>query len=133
MRRRDHSLARLWPGLTKLLPLDTPQGRHDLLCVSTPGFFRLVQSMPSQRLESWRLWLMQTAYERQSFIDDPMRAVQLARDIYRAKGYSAQWIARKLGGALVREELTVSEKAKTDKNYLLFMAELSKNIQPLWQ
>jgi hypothetical protein len=133
IRRRDHSLARLWPDLTKLLPLDTPRGRHELLCVNTLGFFRLAQSMPNKQVETWRLWLAQTAWERTRFIDDPMRAVQLARDLYKAKGHSDRWIAQKISGALLREELAASEKEKTDKDYLLFMAELSKNIQPVWQ
>ena len=64
LRRRDHSLAQLWPTLVNLLPLNTPQGKHDLLCINTLGFFRLVQSMPNKQVEHWRLWLAQTAYER---------------------------------------------------------------------
>jgi transcriptional regulator with XRE-family HTH domain len=61
LRRRDHSLAAVWPQLTRLLPLDTPQGPHQCLCVNTTGLFRLIQSLPTKRAEPWRLWLAQEA------------------------------------------------------------------------
>ncbi|GBR73929.1 hypothetical protein NO1_1193 [Candidatus Termititenax aidoneus] len=133
MRHRDPSLARLWPDLTKLLPLDTTQGVRDLLCVNTLGFFRLVQSMPNKQVESWRLWLAQTAYEQMRFVEDPMRAVQLAKDLYKAKGYAEDWIVQKISGALLAKEKNTTEKEKMDEDFLLFMSELTKNIQPVWQ
>jgi hypothetical protein len=133
MRHRDPGLARLWRDLTKLLPLDTTQGVHDLLCVNTLGFFRLVQSMPNKQVETWRLWLAQMAHERMCFIEDPLRAVRLAKDLYKAKGYSDKWIAQKISGVLTAAEKSTTEKEKMDEDYLLFMAELSKNIQPVWQ
>ena len=63
IRRRDHALARLWPRLTRLLPLSTSQGQRELLCITALGFFRLVQSMPNKQAEIWRLWLAQTGRE----------------------------------------------------------------------
>jgi len=132
LRRRDHSLARIWPTLVKLLPLETPQGKHKLLCINTLGFFRLIQSMPNKQVEHWRLWLAQTAYERICEIENPARAIQRVKEIYRMKGLSEQQIVQKISEVLAQKTSDIETTESGEKEFAHFTAELNKLIQPVW-
>jgi transcriptional regulator with XRE-family HTH domain len=133
IRRRDHSLARLWPNLVKLLPLETSQGKHKLLCINTVGFFRLIQSMPNKQVEHWRLWLAQVAYERVCEIENPLRAIQRIKDIYKAKGFSESQIVQKISETLSSSTLENIEPEAGEREFALFMEELGKKTPPIWQ
>jgi DNA-damage-inducible protein D len=77
-----------------------------LACVSTKGALRLVQSIPSKKAEPFKQWLAKVGYERVQEINDPELAGKRMKEIYGAKGYSDEWIEKRVRGINIRNELT---------------------------
>ena len=75
-------------------------------CANTETLFRLVQSIPSPKAEPFKLWLAQVGYERVQEIQDPELAQERMKTLYEQKGYSKQWIDKRLRGIAVRQDLT---------------------------
>jgi len=73
--------------------------------------------------------LAQVGYERIQEIEDPELAQKRMKEIYKAKGYSDNWIEKRVRGIAIRDELTDEWKkrdVKTDKEYAILTAEISK-------
>ena len=68
--------------------------------------FRLVQSIPSPRVEPIKSWIAKVASERIDETIDPEISINRAIDIYRRKGYSEEWINQRLQGKKERKKLT---------------------------
>ncbi|CAC9534888.1 Prophage antirepressor [uncultured Gammaproteobacteria bacterium] len=60
--------------------------------------FRLIQSIPSKKAEPFKLWLAQVGKERLDEIENPELAQQRIKAIYEQKGYSKDWIDKRLRG-----------------------------------
>ena len=56
--------------------------------LDTKGILRLIQSIPSPKAEPFKVWLATVGAERLDTVADPSKAITLARDLYKAKGYS---------------------------------------------
>lgn len=98
-------------------------------CANTEGIFRLIQSIPSPKAETFKLWLAKVGYDRVKEIEDPELATKRTRELYKAKGYSDGWIEKRIRGIAIREELTDEwEKrgAKEQIEYSILTAEISK-------
>ena len=90
---------------------------------------RLIQSIPSPKAEPFKQWLAQVGAERIAEIENPELAQARIRATYKAKGYSDQWIDKRIRGILVRDELTNEWKhrgVKEGKEYAILTAEISK-------
>lgn len=74
--------------------------------LDTKGILRLIESVPSQKAEPFKLWLAQMGKERIDEIFDPEIAINRAIDYYRSRGYSDKWIEARLKGILDRKKLT---------------------------
>ncbi len=100
MRRRDLSLAEALKGGAICPPLglefDTAGGRQLLQCWNTEGIFRLIQSIPSPKAEPFKRWLARVGYERIQEIEDPELGTKRTRALYKAKGYSDDWIEKRM-------------------------------------
>ncbi len=59
-----------------------------MLYANTEGIFRIIQSIPSPKAETFKRWLAKGGYERVQEIEDPELATKRTKAIYRAKGYS---------------------------------------------
>lgn len=70
------------------------------------GIFRIIQSIPSPKAEPFKQWLAQVGQERIEEIQDPERTIVRAKKIYEQKGYSGDWIAKRMRGINVRNSLT---------------------------
>ena len=70
------------------------------------GIFRLIESVPSQKAEPFKLWLASLGKERIDEIFDPEIAINRAIDYYRNKGFDDRWIEARLKGILDRKKLT---------------------------
>lgn len=68
--------------------------------------FRLVQSIPSPKVEPIKIWIAQVASERIDEMIDPEISIDRAIDMYRRKGYSEEWINQRLQGKKERKKLT---------------------------
>jgi len=129
MRRRDEGFAQGWGQIATLLPIQTRGGIQNLSCVSTKGAFRLIQSIPSPKAEPFKQWLAQVGYDRVQEIENPELAQKRMREIYKAKGYSDDWIEKRVRGITIRDELTDEwgkRGVKTEKEYAILTAEISK-------
>ncbi len=86
--------------------------------LDTKGILRLIESVPSQKAEPFKLWLAQMGKERIDEIFDPEIAMNRVIDYYRSKGYSDKWIEARLKGILDRKKLTdVWKENGITKNY----------------
>ena len=98
-------------------------------CANTETLFRIVQSIPSKNAEPFKRWLAKVGYERIQEIEDPELAQKRMKGIYRQKGYSEEWIEKRVRGISVRDELTDEWKRRgliTDREYSILTAEISK-------
>ena len=75
-------------------------------CSNTKNLFRIIQSLPSPKAEPFKQWLAQVGYERVQEIENPELAQKRMKEIYKAKGYSEDWIEKRVRGIAVRNELT---------------------------
>ena len=97
--------------------------------VNTENAFRIIQSIPSSKAEPFKRWLAKVGYERIQEIEDPELATKRTRALYQAKGYSTDWIEKRMRGIAIREELTdewKSRGAKEQIEYSILTAEISK-------
>ncbi len=114
-------------GQLKLVAEDDKLRETD--CANTKNMFRIIQSIPSPKVESLKQWLAQVGYERIQEIENPEIAQTRMREIYKAKGYSNEWIEKRMRGISVRDELTGEwEKrgVKTSREYAILTSEISK-------
>jgi len=79
---------------------------YDTDCADTEGMFRIIQSIPSPKAEPFKRWLAEVGAERLDEIENPELAAERLRQIYRVKGYSDDWIERRLQSIVTRNELT---------------------------
>lgn len=95
----------------------------------TEQLLRLIQSIPSPKAEPFKQWLAQVGAERIAEIENPELAQARIRVTYKAKGYSDEWIEKRIRGILVRDELPNEWKqrgVKEGKEYAILTAEISK-------
>jgi DNA-damage-inducible protein D len=111
----------------KLIAPDGKSRKTD--CANTEGIFRIIQSIPSPKAEPFKRWLAKVGYERVQEIEDPELATKRTRTLYKAKGYSDDWIEKRMRGIAIREELTDEWKereVKREKEYAILTAEIAK-------
>jgi DNA-damage-inducible protein D len=70
------------------------------------AILRLIQSIPSSKVEPLRLWLAQVGEERLEEIEHPEAALERVRAMYRAQGHDEAWIEERIKNDLIRNELT---------------------------
>ena len=80
--------------------------------MTTEQILRLIQSIPSKKVEPLKLWLAQVGKERIDEAYDPEIAINRALDTYRKKGYSEEWINQRLKTIDIRKEFTDELKEK---------------------
>ena len=129
MRRRDPELSKGYDQISIALDIKTKGGVQKMNCANTEGIFRIIQSIPSPKAEPFKRWLASVGYERIQEIEDPERATKRTRELYKAKGYSDDWIEKRMRGIAIREELTGEwnkRGVKQGKEYSILTAEISK-------
>ncbi len=135
MKQRDQELAKLTDqGEVQFVPplmleIETAGGKQKMYCWNTEGIFRLIQSIPSPKAEPFKRWLAKVGYERVQEIEDPELATKRTRILYKLKGYSDDWIEKRMRGIAIREELTdewQKRGAREQRDYEILTAEISK-------
>lgn len=129
MLNRDEELAKGWVQIEHPLLIDTAGGKQKIKCANTEGLFRIIQSIPSPKAEPFKRWLAKVGYERVQEIENPELATKRTRTLYKLKGYSDDWIEKRMRGIAIREELTdewQKRGAKEQKDYEILTAEISK-------
>ena len=98
-------------------------------CANTEGLFRIIQAIPSPKAEPFKLWLAKVGYERVQEIEDPKLAQKRMKELYRQKGYSDEWIEKRVRGIVIRQELTDEWKERgvtQEKDFAILTNEISK-------
>lgn len=95
----------------------------------TETLLRIIQSIPSSKAEPFKRWLAKVGYERLEEIENPELASKRTREIYKTKGYSDEWIEKRMRSIAIRDELTDEWKKRGVKErieYAILTAEISK-------
>src|SRR3989344_5311036 len=98
-------------------------------CAPVKTMFRLIQSIPSPKAEPFKQWLAQVGYDRVQEIDNPELAQKRMKELYKAKGYSDDWIEKRVRGIAIRDELTDEWKKRgveEKREFAILTAEISK-------
>ncbi len=130
MRQRDPQLNANWGTICTPLEMIAADGKkRKVRSSNVEGLLRIIQSVPSPKAEPFKLWLAKVGYERLEEIENPELAQTRMRALYKAKGYSDEWIEKRVRGIAVRDELTSEWKkrgVKEGKEYFILTAEISK-------
>ncbi len=122
----DLQLSPIWVQLK----LESADGKkYDTDCVNTKDALRLIQSIPSKKAEPFKMWLAEVGKERLDEIENPELAQERMKIIYEQKGYSKDWIDKRLRGIAIRQNLTDEWKDRGlhhEKDYAILTAEISK-------
>jgi len=112
------------------LKLPSSDGKmYETDCANTKDIFRIIQSIPSPKAEPFKQWLAQVGFERVQEIENPELAQKRMKEIYQAKGYSENWIEKRVRGIAVRQELTDEWKKRgvqESKEFAILTNEISK-------
>ena len=98
-------------------------------CANIKSLFRIIQSIPSPKAEPFKQWLAEVGYQRVQEIENPELAQKRMRELYKAKGYSDDWIEKRIRGIAIRDELTDEWRKRgvlEERDYAILTAEISK-------
>lgn len=130
LRKRDVELGNyLGTNCPQVAMVNKSGVKRKTLAGTNQDLLRLIQSIPSPKAEPFKQWLAKVGAERIAEIENPELAQSRIREIYKAKGYSNEWIEKRIRGILVRDELTNEWKqrgVKEGKEYSILTAEISK-------
>jgi DNA-damage-inducible protein D len=96
-------------------------------CANTETMFRIIQSIPSPKVEPFKQWLARVGYERLEEIENPELSMERMQALYEKKGYPKEWIDKRMRGIAVRQDLTGEWKnrgAKTNLEYAILTNEI---------
>ncbi len=112
------------------LKMKAPDGKMRLTDVANiQGIFRIIQSVPSPKVEPFKIWLAEIGKERIDEIIDPELTIDRALETYLKKGYSREWINQRLQSIQVWKELTDTWQdhgVKAGKEYAILTNEITK-------
>ena len=121
LRKRDKELQTYIGTNCPQVEMLTETGKYrNTLAGNIEHCFRLIQAIPSPKAEPFKVWLAQVGRERLEEIQDPEGAIVRAKNIYTAKGYEDDWIAKRMRGINIRNTLTDEWKDRGAKEGLEF-------------
>ncbi len=122
----ENEFVRFWHKL-KLEGKDGKKYASD--CANTEGVFRILMSVPSPKAEPFKLWLASLGKQAIEEVENPELLTDRQADIYRAKGYSEEWITRRVQTIETRKALTdewQQRGVKDNKDYAVLTATIAK-------
>jgi DNA-damage-inducible protein D len=114
-------------GQLKMQSADGKNYKTD--AANTEGVLRIIMSIPSPKAEPFKLWLAQVGKERIEEIENPEIGFERLKEIYKAKGYSDEWIDARLKSIDARKQLTDEWKGRGVQEgleYSILTSEISK-------
>jgi DNA-damage-inducible protein D len=126
LKKRENQLYTVCVKL-KLMGLDGRSRPSD--CANTEGVLRIVMSVPSPKAEPLKLWLAQTGKQAIDEANDPELLTERQAELYRVKGYTEEWIGRRVQTIETRKELTDEWKnrgVKEGQEYSILTATIAK-------
>ncbi|MHB1197338.1 MAG: BRO family protein [Lutibacter sp.] len=104
--------SQLYEDIVQLKFVSADGKKYATDCLNTAQLFRLIQSIPSPKAESFKIWLAQVGSERLNEMQDPELSIDRALENYLQLGYSENWINQRLKSIEIRKELTNEWKSK---------------------
>jgi DNA-damage-inducible protein D len=98
-------------------------------CANTEGVLRIIQSVPSPNAEPFKLWLASLGKQAIEETQNPELLTERQAELYRAKGYSEEWVKRRVQSIETRKELTDEWKnrgVKQGQEYAILTATIAK-------
>ncbi len=130
IRKRDKELSvYIGTNCPQVVMLTLTGKKRKTLAGNTKDVFRLIQSIPSKKAEPFKRWLAQVGKERIDEIDNPELAQERMKQLYEDKGYSKDWIDKRLRGIAIRQNLTDEWKDRgiiNKKDFAILTADISK-------
>ena len=130
LRKRDESLGSYIGTNCPQIEMYTASGvKRKTLAANVKSLLRIIQSIPSPKAEHFKQWLAQVGYERIKEIENPELAQERMKELYEKKGYSKDWIDKRLRGIAIRQNLTDEWKERgitKEKDFAILTAEISK-------
>ena len=115
---------------TVQLKMKADDGKQRLTdCANTEGVFRILMSVPSPKAEPFRLWLASLGKQALEEAENPELLTERQAELYRAKGYTEEWIGRRVQTIETRKALTDEWKergVKENKEYSILTATIAK-------
>ena len=111
----------------KLVGLDGKARPSD--CSNTEGVFRILMSVPSPKAEPLKLWLANLGKQAIDETENPELLTERQAALYRAKGYTEDWISKRVQTIETRKELTDEWKqrhVKENQEYSILTATIAK-------
>jgi len=99
------------------LKMPSPDGKMRITdCANTETMFRIIQSIPSPKVEPLKRWLARVGKERIDEIENPELSMERMKELYEKKGYPKEWIDKRTRGIAVRQDLTDEWKNRGARN-----------------
>jgi DNA-damage-inducible protein D len=115
---------------TERLKLTAQDGRQRSTdCANTEGVLRIVMSIPSPKAEPLKLWLAEQGKRTIDETENPELGFERMTEMFKAKGYSDEWIKERLQSIETRKRLTDEWKnrdVKEGKEYSILTAIIAK-------
>jgi prophage antirepressor-like protein len=119
--------SELYDKIVQLKFLAADGKKYATDCANTETMFRVIQSIPSPKVEPLKQWLARVGYERLEEIENPELSMARMQALYEKKGYPKEWIDKRMRGIAVRQDLTDEWKnrgAKTSLEYAILTNEI---------
>lgn len=129
MKDRDLKSYESYPIWVQLKLPSSDGKKYATDCANVKALFRIIQSIPSPKAEPFKQWLAQIGYERMLEIENPELAQERMKELYEKKGYSKDWIDKRLRGIAIRQNLTDEWKNRgitEERDFAILTAEISK-------
>jgi DNA-damage-inducible protein D len=126
VKRRENQLI----AICKKLKFLAPDGKmRSTDCANTEGVFRIIMSVPSPKAEPLKLWLASLGKQAIDEAENPELLTERQAELYRAKGYTEEWIGRRVQTIETRKALTDEWKGrgvKENDEYAILTATIAK-------
>jgi DNA-damage-inducible protein D len=112
------------------LKLASPDGKKRATdCANTEGVFRILMSVPSPKAEPVKQWLATLGRQSIDETENPELLTERQAELYKAKGYTDEWIRRRMQTIETRKELTdewLQRGVKEGQEYAVLTATIAK-------
>ena len=129
LRRKDEELKKGYGKIYSTLAVDTEGGKQKMNCANTEGVFRILISVSSPKAEPLKIWLASLGKQAIDEVENPELLTERQAEIYRAKGYSEEWITRRVQTIETRKALTdewQQRGVKDNQDYAVLTATIAK-------
>jgi DNA-damage-inducible protein D len=106
MKKKIAQESELQPFWLQLKMVAADGKKYNTDAANSDGIFRIIMSVPSPKAEPFRLWLASLGTQHIAEVENPELGFERLKEIYKAKGYTDEWIERRLQTIDTRKQLT---------------------------